>query len=110
MKWTYGLLLLISLPSFAFQPNTTSPQNPGVLYYPGLQKGHELNPFNRPPQNNVITGSDQATTRFDQSGYMDTTPVDDTGTEKDIYHKLQPNWVVPSENVPLSQPLSTPPR
>ncbi|KTD11426.1 hypothetical protein [Legionella jamestowniensis] len=110
MKWTLGVLLLLSLApiSFAFQPNSTSPQNPSYLYYPHLQKGHELSPFNRPPQNNVITGNDKSTTRFDQSGYMDTTPVDDTGTEKDVSHKLQPNWIIPSHHVPNPQPKYMP--
>ncbi|KTD20803.1 Uncharacterised protein [Legionella lansingensis] len=87
--------LIIASAAFGFQPNSTSPQNPSILFYPSLQEGYELSPFNRPPQNNVLTGNDKSTTTFDQSGYMDTTPVDDTGTEKDIYHKLQPNWVVP---------------
>ncbi|ASQ45732.1 hypothetical protein [Legionella clemsonensis] len=104
MKWMPGILLLIPLLSFAFQPNSTMPQHPSYLYYPHLQKGHELNPFNRPPQNNITTGNDEATTTFETHNYMDTTPVDDTGTEKDIRHKLQPNWIIPSHNAPDSQP------
>jgi hypothetical protein len=86
-----------------FMPNTTSPQHPGVIYYPALQKGYELNHFNRPPQTNVITGTDHHSTRLTRGGQLDTTPVDDTGTEKDIHHKLRPNWIVPSQDVPVSQ-------
>lgn len=93
MKWGALCMLGFSFCAFCYQPNSTSPQNPSVLYYPYLQKGHELSPFNRPPQNNILTGNDKSSTRFDQSGNMDTTPVDDTGTEKDIYHKLQPDWI-----------------
>lgn len=98
MRWTlFVSTLLFSLftcMSFA-QPNSTSPQNPSMLYHPHLHKGNEFNPFIRQPLNNILTGNDKSTTTFDQSGYMDTTPVDDTGTEKDIYHKLQPNWIAP---------------
>nr|HAT8713131.1 hypothetical protein [Legionella jordanis] len=70
-------------------PNTTSPQTPSFSYYPGLQKGYELNYYNRPPTSYTTTGSDQVTTWRDQSGYHDTSPVDDTGTEKDITHIIQ---------------------
>lgn len=100
-----GLLLGISLisifstPIYALLlPNSTLPSQPGVLYYPELQDGYELNPMNRPPgtpRDIITTGNDQWNSHFDKSGYLDTTPVDDTGTEKDIMYQIQdPNWPV----------------
>lgn len=74
-----------------FLPNTTSPQTPGVRFYPALQKGYEMNYFNRPPTSNVSTGNDKSSTLLSHKGF-DTTPVDDTGTEKDItYITHDPN-------------------
>lgn len=97
---------IFSLPCFALN-HLSSPQQPSSAYFPNLDQGNPQDPFYNPPTNYVITGNDQYSTTFTQSGAMDTVPYHDTGTDGSTSYRLQPDWKVPLSKKPAPNRVIT---